>query len=70
MVEPFVFLLRFPRLVETRFRFPPPEPPPGLVIAGPSGESGPAGPAGPRGIDGDGATDPGDLTLIFNNGLI
>lgn len=67
MVEPRVFRLRFPQLVETRIRFPPPEPAPGLVIVGPRG--GP-GEAGPPGTPGDGATDPGDLTLIFNNHLI
>ena len=67
MADPHVFRLRFPVLVETRFRFPPPEPAPGVVIAGPRG--GPGEP-GPPGIPGDGATDPGDLTLIFNNHLI
>lgn len=68
MADPqHVFRLRFPRLVETRVRFPPPAPAPGLVIAGPRGDRGVQGPAG---IPGDGATDPGDLTLVFNNGLI
>lgn len=67
MADQHIFRLRFPRLVETRFRFPPSEPPPGLVIAGPRGDR---GVAGPPGIPGDGATDPGDLTLIFDNHLI
>ena len=38
-----------------------------FVVQGPPG---PEGPQGPRGTDADGATDPGDLTLIFDNRLI
>ncbi|GEM_PF-4184551 len=49
MAEPHIFTLRFPRLVETRFRFPPPEPAPGLVIVGPRGLP---GSAGRDGVDG------------------
>lgn len=37
---------------------------------GPQGRPGPEGPQGPKGLDGDGASDPGDLTLIFENQLI
>ncbi len=37
------------------------------AVVGPPGGNGPPGPAG---ADGDGATDPGDLTLIFDNQLI
>lgn len=40
------------------------------VVIGPKGDEGAQGPPGPAGQDGDGATDPGDLTLIFNNQLI
>lgn len=37
------------------------------AIIGPGGER---GAPGPQGTPGDGATDPGDLTLIFDNQLI
>lgn len=41
-----------------------------LVVIGPAGDDGEPGPPGPPGQDGDGAADPGDLTLIFDNHLI
>jgi hypothetical protein len=37
---------------------------------GDPGRDGDPGPPGPPGTPADGATDPGDLTLIFDNGLI
>lgn len=37
------------------------------AVIGPEGER---GPPGPPGVAGDGATDPGDLTLIFENHLL
>lgn len=40
---------------------------PVAAVIGPAGER---GIQGPPGIPGDGATDPGDLVLIFNNHLI
>lgn len=40
---------------------------PVAAVIGPEGRE---GPRGAQGIPGDGATDPGDLTLIFNNHLI
>ena len=43
---------------------------PVAVIMGPKGDEGERGPPGPAGQDGDGAADPGDLTLIFENQLI
>lgn len=50
---------------------PSPVPTPAIgVVIGPKGDEGDAGPPGPAGADGDGATDPGDLTLIFDNHLI
>lgn len=68
---------RFREAREARFRWIGPSdnaPPLRLPVIGPVaaviGPEGEAGPPGPRGLDGDGATDPGDLTLIFNNGLI
>lgn len=39
-------------------------------MRGEEGQQGLQGPPGPKGNDGEGATDPGDLTLIFNNKLI
>ena len=41
-----------------------------ITVAGPAGKDGKDGPPGPPGRDADGATDPGDLTLVFNNKLI
>lgn len=68
---------RFREAPRLRFRWIGPSdsaPPLRLPIIGPVaaviGPEGERGPMGPRGIDGDGATDPGDLTLIFNNGLV
>lgn len=50
---------------------PSPIPTPAVaVVVGPKGDDGERGPPGPAGQDGDGAADPGDLTLIFNNQLI
>lgn len=67
MADPYVFVLRFPQLVTTRLRFPPPDLKPGLVIVGPRGDRGIQGPPGEAG---DGTYDPGDLVLIFENHLI
>jgi len=68
---------RFREARQVRFRWIGPSdsaPPLRLPLIGPVaaviGPEGQRGPAGPRGIDGDGATDPGDLTLIFDNHLI
>lgn len=68
---------RFREVRPVRFRFiGPSETAPALrlpgvgpvaAVVGPEGER---GAPGPQGIPGDGATDPGDLTLIFNNQLI
>lgn len=45
-----------------------PGPPPTIAaVFGPKGET---GSPGARGEPGDGATDPGDLTLIFDNHII
>ena len=45
-----------------------PGPPPTIAaVFGPKGDT---GSPGAKGEPGDGATDPGDLTLIFNNQLI
>ena len=49
---------------------PPLRTPVGSAVAAVIGPPGGDGPAGPAGADADGATDPGDLTLIFNNQLI
>lgn len=49
---------------------PPLRRPDGTAVAAVIGPEGDSGPPGPPGADGDGATDPGDLTLIFNNQLI
>lgn len=47
---------------------PSPVPTPAVaIVIGPKGDP---GPQGPTGADGDGAADPGDLTLIFDNQLI
>lgn len=69
--------LRFREAAIARFRWIGPSenaPPLRLPVIGPVaaviGPEGERGPPGPRGIDGDGATDPGDLVLIFNNHLI
>lgn len=41
-----------------------------VVVEGPQGPEGKPGQQGQPGRDGDGVTDPGDLTLIFDNRLI
>lgn len=46
-----------------------------ITVTGPAGKDGrdgrdgKDGPPGPPGTDADGATDPGDLTLLFDNKL-
>lgn len=69
--------LRFREAPAARFRWIGPsenEPPLRLPLVGPVaaviGPEGPRGQQGQPGIPGDGATDPGDLVLIFNNHLI
>lgn len=68
---------RFREIHPVRFRWIGPSddaPPLRLPVIGPVaaviGPEGEAGPPGPRGLDGDGATDPGDLTLYLLNALI
>lgn len=68
---------RFRDTPQARFRWIGPSdsaPPLRLPVIGPVaaviGPEGERGPQGLPGIPGDGATDPGDLTLIFDNGLI
>lgn len=41
-----------------------------LIADGERGPRGATGEKGRDGVDSDGATDPGDLTLLFNNRLI
>ncbi len=49
---------------------PPLRSPSGAILAAVVGPEGERGSPGPQGTPGDGATDPGDLTLIFNNQLL
>jgi hypothetical protein len=74
-----MILLRLIPAPPIRFRFglsaaivpaAPSAPQPIAVVIGPKGDEGDPGPPGPAGQNGDGAADPGDLTLIFNNQLI